>query len=85
MNQLTISAANAAARVASVDRDVASSLGAAECSSLSLLLLRHLHLHSSVHQRFLSHSLSHSSSLSSFLYLHLPLSVSVSLWRVAWD
>lgn len=36
MNQLTISAANAAARVASVDRDVASSLGAAECSSLSL-------------------------------------------------
>lgn len=76
MNQLTISAANAAAR-----RISWSWCGFQFGCSWVLLsplfsLLRHLHLHSSVHQRFLSHSLTHSSSLS--------LSPSLSLcgeWR----
>lgn len=60
MNQLTISAANAAARRISWSW-CGFQFG---CSWVPLSLLRHLHLHSSVHQRFLSHSSSLSPSLS---------------------
>lgn len=75
MNQLTISAANAAARVASVDRDVASSLGAAECSSLSLSLSFSFVICICI-QAFISAS---SPTRSLTLPLFLPFCISISL------
>lgn len=73
MNQLTISAANAGARVASVDRDVASSLGAAECSSLSLSFSFVICI---CIQAFISAS---SPTRSLTLPLFLPFCISISL------
>lgn len=75
MNQLTISAANAATRVASVDRDVASSLGAAECSSLSLSLSFSFIICICI-QAFISAS---SPTRSLTLPLFLPFCISISL------